>query len=255
MHSCNQLAHEKNSHLIPSLNRTPQANLKRAQDIIDRYPPNYKASAVIPLLDLAQQQNNGFLSLSAMNSVAKLLDMTEIRVYEVATFYSMYNRSRVGKYHVMLCGTTPCRCAHVHVAVRVNTLVCSVYESQPAGAHVCVWDCSGCKNGSCLLAIFCDSNCIQRQAKLCACLCVCLCGCAQLQTRLWQAIACFVCGRISCRRVMCRCFGNISSVLCGACRCLCMHLCGCVQSGCALHGSLTPREHVQMCRRQGPEHM
>ncbi|KAF5829532.1 thioredoxin-like [2Fe-2S] ferredoxin-domain-containing protein [Dunaliella salina] len=86
-----------------------EANLKRAQDIIDRYPPNYKASAVIPLLDLAQQQNYGFLSLPAMNSVAKMLEMTPIRVYEVATFYSMFNRSKVGKYHIQLCGTTPCR--------------------------------------------------------------------------------------------------------------------------------------------------
>jgi NADH dehydrogenase (ubiquinone) flavoprotein 2 len=60
-------------------------------------------------LDLAQQQNDGWLSLAAMNAVAKLLEMPEIRVYEVATFYTMFNRSRIGKYHVMVCGTTPCR--------------------------------------------------------------------------------------------------------------------------------------------------
>ncbi len=86
-----------------------QANLKRAQDIISNYPPNYKASAVIPVLDLVQQQNQGWLSLAAMNAVAKLLEMPEIRVYEVATFYTMFNRSKMGKYHVMICGTTPCR--------------------------------------------------------------------------------------------------------------------------------------------------
>uniref|UniRef100_A0A7S0RAC8 NADH dehydrogenase [ubiquinone] flavoprotein 2, mitochondrial n=1 Tax=Chlamydomonas leiostraca TaxID=1034604 RepID=A0A7S0RAC8_9CHLO len=85
------------------------ANLKRAQEIINRYPPNYKQSAVIPVLDLAQQQNNGWLSLAALNGVAKLLEMPEIRVYEVATFYTMFNRSKMGKYHVMICGTTPCR--------------------------------------------------------------------------------------------------------------------------------------------------
>jgi NADH dehydrogenase (ubiquinone) flavoprotein 2 len=85
------------------------ANLARAQNIVARYPPNYKASAVIPVLDLAQQQNDGWLSLAAMNAVAKLLEMPEIRVYEVATFYTMFNRSRIGKYHVMVCGTTPCR--------------------------------------------------------------------------------------------------------------------------------------------------
>ena len=62
------------------------ANYKRAEEIIARYPDNWKQSAVIPLLDLAQKQNEGWLSLAAMNRVAKDLDMAEIRVYEVATF-------------------------------------------------------------------------------------------------------------------------------------------------------------------------
>ena len=84
------------------------ANYKRAEEILARYPSNWKQSAVIPLLDLAQQQNDGWLSLAAMNRVAKVLDMAEIRVYEVATFYTMFNRSKMGKYHVMVCGTTPC---------------------------------------------------------------------------------------------------------------------------------------------------
>ena len=77
-------------------------------ELLSKYPTNYKQSAVIPMLDLAQQQNGGYLSLSAMNRVAKILDMAEIRVYEVATFYTMFNRSKMGKYHVMVCGTTPC---------------------------------------------------------------------------------------------------------------------------------------------------
>jgi NADH dehydrogenase (ubiquinone) flavoprotein 2 len=63
---------------------------------------------MIPLLDVAQQQNNGFLSVQVMNGIADLLDVAPIRVYEVATFYSMFNRVPVGKYHVMVCGTTPC---------------------------------------------------------------------------------------------------------------------------------------------------
>jgi NADH dehydrogenase (ubiquinone) flavoprotein 2 len=86
-----------------------EANYQRAAEIISRYPPNYKVSAMIPLLDLAQQQNDGWLSLAAMNRVAKILEVPEIRVYEVATFYTMFNRSKMGKYHVMVCGTTPCR--------------------------------------------------------------------------------------------------------------------------------------------------
>lgn len=86
-----------------------EANYKVVNEIISRYPPNYKASAVIPVLDIAQQQNGGWLSLAAMNRVAQILGMAPIRVYEVATFYTMFNRSKIGKYHVMVCGTTPCR--------------------------------------------------------------------------------------------------------------------------------------------------
>jgi NADH dehydrogenase (ubiquinone) flavoprotein 2 len=84
------------------------ANYKLVDEILSRYPTNWKQSAIIPILDLAQQQNDGWLSLAAMNRVAKVLDMAEIRVYEVATFYTMFNRSKMGKYHVMVCGTTPC---------------------------------------------------------------------------------------------------------------------------------------------------
>ena len=82
--------------------------LKRKELILNRYPENYKQSAVIPLLDLVQQQNDGYLSLNAMNAVADALGMAHIRVYEVATFYTMFNRSKIGRYHVMVCGTTPC---------------------------------------------------------------------------------------------------------------------------------------------------
>jgi NADH dehydrogenase (ubiquinone) flavoprotein 2 len=81
---------------------------KKITTILARYPSNYKQSAVMPLLTLAQEQNQNWLPLSAMNKVAEILDMPPIRVYEVATFYSMYNREPVGKYHIQLCGTTPC---------------------------------------------------------------------------------------------------------------------------------------------------
>ena len=86
---------------------TPE-NYDKAVDIMSRYPTNYKQSAVIPLLDLAQQQNAGHLTLNAMNKVAEILGMANIRVYEVATFYTMFNRSKMGRYHLMVCGTTPC---------------------------------------------------------------------------------------------------------------------------------------------------
>lgn len=83
-------------------------NLQRAEVVLKKYPPQYKKGACMPLLDLAQRQQ-GFTSISAMNYVAKMLDMPPMRVYEVATFYTMYQRKPVGKYHVQVCTTTPCQ--------------------------------------------------------------------------------------------------------------------------------------------------
>jgi len=82
--------------------------MPKVEEIMKRYPTNYKRSAMIPLLDIAQQQNAGHLSISVMNKVAEMLEVAPIRVYEVATFYSMFNRQKMGKFHVMVCGTTPC---------------------------------------------------------------------------------------------------------------------------------------------------
>ena len=84
------------------------ANEARAKQIIARYPAGRQASAVLPLLDLAQRQAGGWLPRAAMDHVAQVLSMAPIRVYEVATFYSMFNLAPVGKYHVQLCRTTPC---------------------------------------------------------------------------------------------------------------------------------------------------
>lgn len=86
---------------------TPE-NMKRVKVILDKYPTNYKQSACIPLLDLAQRQSNNFLSLAAMEKIAKILEMDPLHVAEVATFYTMFNRKPVGKYFIQLCGTTPC---------------------------------------------------------------------------------------------------------------------------------------------------
>lgn len=83
-------------------------NKKRAEEIIAKYPPQYKKGACMPLLDLGQRQL-GFTSISVMNYVAKMLDMPPMRVYEVATFYTMYMRHPMGKYNVQVCTTTPCQ--------------------------------------------------------------------------------------------------------------------------------------------------
>ncbi|MCW2247557.1 NADH-quinone oxidoreductase subunit E [Azospirillum fermentarium] len=84
------------------------ANLDRAQKIIAKYPAGRQMSAVMPLLDLAQRQNDGWLPRVAMDYVADLLKMPRIKAYEVATFYTMYNLSPVGKHVVQVCTTTPC---------------------------------------------------------------------------------------------------------------------------------------------------
>ena len=81
-------------------------NQKLITEILKRYPPQYKKAAVMPLLDLGQRQL-GYTSISVMNEVARLLEMPPMRVYEVATFYTMYNRSPVGKFHIQAC-TTVC---------------------------------------------------------------------------------------------------------------------------------------------------
>ena len=83
-------------------------NLIIANDIIKNYPGGKQQSAVMSFLYLAQRQNNNWIPLVAMKYIAKLLNMPYIKVYEVATFYSMYNLSPVGKYFVQVCTTTPC---------------------------------------------------------------------------------------------------------------------------------------------------
>ena len=83
-------------------------NLELADSFIAKYPEGWQASAVMPILDLAQRQSGGWLPKAAMDTVAGMLDMPPIRVYEVATFYTMYNLKPVGKHHVQVCTNLPC---------------------------------------------------------------------------------------------------------------------------------------------------
>ena len=85
-----------------------EKSLNAAEKIISNYPKGKQQSAVMALLYIAQRQNNNWIPLSAMKYIAKLLDMPYIKVYEVATFYSMYNLAPVGKYFFQVCTTTPC---------------------------------------------------------------------------------------------------------------------------------------------------
>jgi len=107
------------SHAISQHKNTPENNADTPFEFSEenkakfpalfaKYPKNRKQSAVIPMLQMAQKQNDNWLPLSAMNEVARLLDIPPIRVYEVATFYTMFNREPMAKYHLQVCGTTHC---------------------------------------------------------------------------------------------------------------------------------------------------
>lgn len=85
-----------------------EENQKQVKKILSKYPPERKKSAVMPLLDLAQRQNENWVSKDVIARIAEILDMPEIKVYEVASFYTMYNLKPVGKYLLQFCKTTPC---------------------------------------------------------------------------------------------------------------------------------------------------
>lgn len=83
-------------------------NLAAIEKIVAKYPEGRQASAVLPLLDLAQRQHDNWIPLKAIDAIAKTLDMPRIRVLEVASFYTMYNLAPVGKWFLQACTTTPC---------------------------------------------------------------------------------------------------------------------------------------------------
>ena len=83
-------------------------NIKKAEEILNKYPDKNKKSAVMPLLYLAQKQNENWIPLAAIKYIANYLAMPYISVYEITTFYSMYNLAPVGKNFIQVCTTTPC---------------------------------------------------------------------------------------------------------------------------------------------------
>ncbi|MCH9754224.1 MAG: NADH-quinone oxidoreductase subunit NuoE [Alphaproteobacteria bacterium] len=83
-------------------------NALKAKKIINEYPKGKQASALIPLLDLAQRQNKGWVSNSVVDYLSEMLEISSIKIYEVASFYSMINLKPVGKNHIQICRTTPC---------------------------------------------------------------------------------------------------------------------------------------------------
>ena len=115
------------------------SSLEAANTIIAKYPEGKQQSAVMALLYIAQKQNNNWIPLVAMKYIAKFLDMPYIKVYEVATFYSMYNLSPVGKYFVQVCTTTPCMIRGAQKLVDACKEKISKNESELSIDKSCSW--------------------------------------------------------------------------------------------------------------------
>ena len=115
------------------------SSLNEAKNIIAKYPKGRQQSAVMSLLYIAQRQNNNWIPLAAMKYIAKFLDMPYIKVYEVATFYSMYNLSPVGKYFIQVCTTTPCMIRGANKLVEACKEKISKNESELSKDKNCSW--------------------------------------------------------------------------------------------------------------------
>ena len=114
-------------------------NLLAAKNILEKYPKKNKKSAVMPLLYLAQRQNQNWIPLAAIKYIAKYLSMPYISVYEVATFYTMYNLAPVGKNFIQVCTTTPCLIRGADKIVKICKEKISPNESEISKDGNCSW--------------------------------------------------------------------------------------------------------------------
>ena len=114
-------------------------NLNKVGDILKRYPEKNKKSAVMPLLYLAQRQNQNWIPLAAIKYIAKYLSMPYISVYEVATFYTMYNLAPVGRHFIQVCTTTPCLIRGADKIVKICKEKISPNESEISKDGSCSW--------------------------------------------------------------------------------------------------------------------
>jgi len=126
-------------------------NLQEAENIIKQYPKNRKASAVLALLYLVQKQHDNWIPLEAIKYVAKFLEIPYIQVYEVATFYSMFNLAPVGKYFVQVCTTTPCMIRGTNKVLDVCKKHIAKNQNELSKNKLCSWTEVECL-GSCVSA-------------------------------------------------------------------------------------------------------
>ncbi len=126
-------------------------NLQETENIIKQYPKNRKASAVLALLYLVQKQHDNWIPLTAIKYVAKFLEIPYIQVYEVATFYSMFNLAPVGKYFVQVCTTTPCMIRGTNKVLDVCKKHIAKNQNELSKNKLCSWTEVECL-GSCVSA-------------------------------------------------------------------------------------------------------
>ena len=116
-----------------------EKNLELAENILKKYPQENKKSAVMPFLYLAQRQNKNWIPLAAMKYIANYLSMPYISVYEIATFYTMYNLAPVGKNFVQVCTTTPCLLRGADKIVKLCKEKISPNENEISKNGNCSW--------------------------------------------------------------------------------------------------------------------
>ena len=123
----------------PEIFEFNSVSLEAAKAIIAKYPKDKKQSAVMSLLYIAQKQNSNWIPLAAMKYIGKLLDMPYIKVYEVATFYTMYNLAPVGNHFIQVCTTTPCMIRGAYKLVEACKEKISENENQLSKNQSCSW--------------------------------------------------------------------------------------------------------------------
>ena len=115
------------------------ASLEAAKTIVKKYPEGKQQSAVMALLYIAQKQNNNWIPLVAMKYIGKFLNMPYIKVYEVATFYTMYNLAPVGEYFIQVCTTTPCMIRGAYKIVEACKEKIAETENELSFNKKCSW--------------------------------------------------------------------------------------------------------------------
>ena len=138
---------KKISEIQPKFFEFSKDNLYKAEIEVKKYPKDRRASAVLALLYLVQKQNDNWIPLAAIKYVAEFLSIPYMQVYEVSTFYSMFNLSPVGKYYVQVCTTTPCMLRGAKKIVNVCKKYISENKNELSENKLCSWTEVECLGG------------------------------------------------------------------------------------------------------------